>query len=166
MGKRGRERLRCTSCGGFKRKGKSCRKCNSHHTRPTSRGGNDGYPNEVKRSMEEEHDPWHNLNVNLRVGEAARLALFDWETYNPHLEKRENFTEVERLEKRISSWDLLYGKNATKRVVLEIIINKFTRLEYDRNHIRRVLKEALEVGKIGKKDFNQLIKLLDKKIEE
>lgn len=166
MGRRGQERLRCTSCGGFKKEGKSCRKCSSHHTRPRSRGGNDGYPNEVERGREQEHIPWHNLNNNLRTGEVARLALFDWETYNPHREKRESFTELERLEKRVLSWDMLYGEDATKRLVLEIIIEKFTKCRYDRDHIRRVLNEALEVGKIGKRDFNQLIKLLDKKVEE
>lgn len=166
MANRGKERPRCTSCGGFKKEGRSCRKCNSHHTRPRSRGGDDGYPNEVERNREEEHDPWHNLNVNLRVGEVARLTLFDWETYNPHLEKRESFTNFERLEKRIASWDVLYGEYATKRSVMEVIIKKFTRRSYDRKHIRRVLEEALEARKMGKRDYKHLIKLLVEKVKE
>ena len=165
MANRGPERKICT-CGKFKTKGNKCKSCNSHHTRPRSRGGNDGSPNEVDRNIQEEHTPWHGLHGNMRVGEVARLVLFDWEIYNPHHEIKEQDTHRGRIEKRTSSWNTLYGKKATKRTVMEVVIKKFTRRNHDRKHIRRVLDEALIMKKVGKRDYDQLVRLLDERIKE
>lgn len=165
MAKRGKSRPRCLSCGKFKNNKGRCTGCNSHHTRPRSRGGNDGVPNEVDRDKDE-HSAWHNLHINLRPGEVVRLILFDWEIHNPYREKRESYTEMERLAVRVSSWNLLYGSDATKRSVVEVIIKKFTRTGVDRRHIKRVLREALDAQKINKTDFNVLTKLIDSGIKE
>jgi len=162
LANRGEERPRCPSCGKFYNK--QCGKCNSHHTRPRSRGGDDGYPNETNRNKQE-HSAWHNLHGNLRVGEVARLVLFDWEIHNPYREKKEKFTDVNRLAERIQSWNLLYGQNATRRVVMAIIITKFTRRTFDRAHIKKVLKSAMFAKKLSKKDYGYLTKLIDDKIE-
>ena len=163
MANRGAGRSQCSSCGKFYNK--RCGKCSSHHTRPRSRGGDDGIPNETNRDKQE-HSAWHNLHGNLRVGEVARLVLFDWETHNPYSEEKEKFTDITRLKERIQSWDLLYGQNATRCLVMTVIITKFTRISIDRAHIRKVLKSALFTKRISKKDYIQLIKLVDNKIEK
>lgn len=161
MGNRGEERPRCVSCGKLYRS--KCRNCNIHHTRPTSRGGDDDQENLVQLKKESEHDTWHNLTANFRVGEVARLVLNDWDTFNPHREKHEEGTDPERLEYRITSWNTLFGEGASKWKVLEIIISKFAKRKKDREHIRRVLTDAVKAGKLDISTYIYLIQLLDKK---
>lgn len=164
MVRRDKERPRCMSCGRYYRS--KCRNCNSHHTQPTSRGGIDGRTNEVERDREFEHSPWHNLNSNLRVKEVARLIVFDWDTFCPHNEKLEDDVDAGRLSKRIQSWNTLYGKNATIRSVMEVIIKKFVRLDKDRALIREVLQEGVLCKKLSRKNCSYLVRILEKKIEE
>ena len=49
---------------------------------------------------------------------------------------------------------------------MEVVIKKFTRRNHDRKHIRRVLDEALIMKKVGKRDYDQLVRLLDERIKE
>lgn len=156
----------CKVCKKPKKPEIKCKHCNSHHTRSCRRGGDDDRPNEVERDQKEEHDPYHQLHYILRPKEVTRLLLFDWDTCNPHLEKNESDTILERLQPRIKAWNKLYGKNATKVSAVAIVIKKFTRRTEDRNQIKEVLNEALLLKKITQNDFVKLTKLIKDKIEE
>lgn len=156
----------CKVCKNLKKSEGKCTHCNSHHTRSRMRGGGDGKPNEVQRNQKLEHDPYHQLHYILRPKEIVRLLLFDWDTHNPHLEKKEPGTIVERLQPRISAWNELYGENATKISAVAVVIKKFTRSPKDRNQIKGVLYEALAVKRIIKSDFIKLLKLIEDEVEE
>lgn len=154
-----------------------------HHGRQISRGGADredktnkdgkiierGYPPNVRKiNAELLHKPFHDLaHEEDRISEIVARALFSWNTFCPHVEKREPNTWKSRrgLKRRLNAFNTLFGRDANLKCVLEVLLNNFVYTREDRDHVKRVLEYGLNCGLITFKEFDSFIDILKRVVK-